>query len=127
MESFPEAARRLFEDGNFLRDKQRFATACHLYGLAAECALKACMQAIPGSARELPRKHLPELANDARRWLNRKRHRGLLILLTKKDYMDGWDIQNRYLAAACLTDDKCTQFRDHALRTLEAAQRSGMV
>ena len=121
MECYPQAASRLFHDGEMLRHNQRFATACHLYGLAAECALKACMKAIPGSARQLPRKHLPEIADDARRWLNSKRHRGLLQLLARTDYMHGWEVQNRYWASERLTEAECGHFRDHARRTLYAA------
>jgi hypothetical protein len=121
VECFPQAARRLFEDGELLRNNQRFATACHLYGLAAECALKACMKGVPGNSRQLPYRHLPEIANDARRWLTSKRHKGLLQLLGNVEYMRGWDVQNRYWSIDYFTEGDCVRFRDHARRTLYAA------
>jgi hypothetical protein len=40
---FRHAARRHFADGEALRDERRFANADHLYGFAAECALKAIL------------------------------------------------------------------------------------
>ena len=121
MECYRQAARRLFEDKEFLRRNERFATACHLYGLAAECALKACMKSLPGSSRQLPYKHLPDIANDARRWLKSRQYKGLLLLVGKLDYMQGWDVQNRYWATDSLTEVDCNRFREHAWRTLSAA------
>ena len=121
MECYRQAARRLFEDGEVLHRDERLATACHLYGLAAECALKACMTMLPGSSRQLPYSHLPDIANDARRWLKSKKYRGLLLLLGKLDYMQGWDVQNRYWSTDRFTEVDCDRFRDHARRTLSAA------
>jgi hypothetical protein len=44
MEDYPNAAMRHLRDANQLHDLQRFANASHLYGFAAECALKAIAQ-----------------------------------------------------------------------------------
>jgi len=43
---FQEAARRHFQDAEMLKEAKRMPNADHLYGLAAECALKAVMVAL---------------------------------------------------------------------------------
>lgn len=43
---FVDAHRRHWEDGNLLYDHYRQANAAHLFGLSAECGLKAVMQAL---------------------------------------------------------------------------------
>ena len=42
---FLDATRRHWEDAELLRVEERWANADHLYGLSAECGLKALMQA----------------------------------------------------------------------------------
>ncbi|MDX9755575.1 MAG: SAM-dependent methyltransferase, partial [bacterium] len=43
---FVDAAKRHWEDANFLLDENRLANADHLFGLSAECALKAVMKGL---------------------------------------------------------------------------------
>ena len=43
---FIDAADRHFEDADFLESNGRVANADHLFGLSAECALKAVMQGL---------------------------------------------------------------------------------
>ena len=123
-DDFAEAGQRLFKDGDYLFEKGRYGTATHLFGLSAECALKTCMQNIPGASRLLPRCHLPELAGRARLWFKGRRQSAIGLLLKKADYMAGWIIDNRYWPNAAFSRDQCVLYRDHSRRTLYAIKRN---
>lgn len=120
-DNFRAAARRWYRDGSYLLQDHRHPGASHAFGLAAECAVKHAMEHVPGTQRELPRRHLPELVDDARRWFSGRRHRGLTQLLSQHDYMQGWQIDNRYWADECFDAEGCHRCRDYARRTLRAA------
>ena len=66
---FVDAHRRHWEDGNLLCDHDRRANAAHLFGLSAECGLKAVMQALKWMSLDLEgklrergrRKHIQDI------------------------------------------------------------------
>lgn len=65
-EDFANAADRYWTDANTLHQLGRLATADHLFGVSAECALKAIMVKLSGKT-SLPRKykiHLPNIWNE---------------------------------------------------------------
>ena len=125
-EAYGEAAERLYGDGVLLQEQGRMATACHLYGLAAECALKQCLTHFIGRTADIPHKHLPDLVNDAKRLVGGRKFKGLAVLLNKADYMDSWRVENRYWATATFSVTQCKQYREHACRTLIAAGLGGV-
>ncbi len=49
---FKDAANRHFEDASFLFDADKFPNADHLFGVSAECALKAIMKALGMPVRQ---------------------------------------------------------------------------
>ena len=54
---YPDAHHRHWEDAELLREQNRLANADHLYGLSAECGLKALMQLFGmGISNNLPTK-----------------------------------------------------------------------
>lgn len=62
-EDFSNAADRYWLDANTLSQNGRLATADHLFGISAECALKAIMLALSGKTK-LPERykiHLPQI------------------------------------------------------------------
>jgi hypothetical protein len=119
-EDYHGAGRRLFTDGVRLFQGARYATATHVLGLAAECAIKECMNNIPGGDRDLPRKHLPELIDDAKLWFSGRRKSGMAQLLKSRSYMAGWRIENRYWSDEAFDDQSCQRYLDDARRTLIA-------
>ena len=123
-DDFAEAGLRLFKDGDHLFNEGRYGTATHLFGLSAECALKACMQNFLSASRTLPRCHLPELADHARLWFKGRRRNAIGLLLKKADYMAGWIIDNRYWPNSAFSRDQCVLCRDHSRRTLYAVKRN---
>lgn len=121
MDDYAAAAPRWLEDANHLYAAQRYPGASHAYGLAAECAIKSAIERVPGADRELPRKHIPDLADDAKRWLQGRRFRGLNQLLQTRHYMRNWSIDNRYWPDDYISEDDCELYKTHARRTLAAA------
>ena len=121
-EDYPAAARRCCRDGRVLLEKGRYPNATHLFGLAAECALKTAMRSLPGPNRNLPSTHLPELIDGAHRWLQGRRFNGLRQLLEKADFMEGWEIDSRYWPDEAFTEEGCRFYFDHARRTLRAVE-----
>lgn len=111
----------MLRDGQSLMAEQRHGGASHAFGLAAECAIKHAMHMMPGGGRQLPRKHLPDLVDDGKRWFSGRRHRGLFQLLNRQDYMAGWQIDNRYWQDQAFSSVKAESFRHHASRTCSAA------
>jgi len=114
-----DAAERCFVDGDTLHRGKRYANACHLFGLGAECALKVLLQGHPGLA-SVPHKHLPEIRDDVLRTCACKQHNGIRQLLNLSDYMKDWEISNRYWSTACFDEGMSTRHRDHCRRTLYA-------
>jgi len=58
-DSFDDAARRFWSDANTLHKAGCLPTADHLYGLSAECALKAIITLNCGGMRKQDKVHLP--------------------------------------------------------------------
>ena len=117
--SYAEAALRCFQDGNTLYGQQRYPNASHLFGLAAECALKVLLSNLPG-VDEAPHTHLPQLRDDVLRMLSRRSNNGVRQLVGKSNYMDQWDIANRYWPAEAFGKTSCEIHRNHSRRTLYA-------
>lgn len=116
---YAEVAERCFVDGDTLHQRKRYANACHLFGLGAECALKVLFQGHPRLA-SVPHKHLPELRDDVLRACAGKQHNGIRQLLNLRDYMKDWEIANRYWSTECFDEEMSTRHRDHCRRTLFA-------
>lgn len=119
-DDYPAAAQRCLADGELLLQEGRLANATHLFGLAAECALKVLLESHSGVS-EVRLAHLPKLRDHALKTLHRRQDGGIQQLLNKADYMDGWAIDNRYWPDAVFSEERCRLHRDHCRRTLIAA------
>ena len=95
---FVDAHRRHWTDAELLYGDRRWPNADHLYGLSAECGLKAVMRRL-GMRAETPRKyrkHVCELwpiFEDFARERNGVRY---LKLLPGGEPFDDWSIDDRY-------------------------------
>ncbi len=116
---YADAAVRCYRDGDTLFRQRRYPNATHLFGLAAECALKLLLEKIPGM-QEIPHKHLPDLRDSVLRNLSRRGNEGIRQLLNSNDYMERWDIANRYWPERAFSEQTCETYRDHSRRTLHA-------
>lgn len=79
------------------------------------------MQNIAGAKRDLPRKHLPELIDDAKRWLTGRKCSNMLRILNGSNFMAGWRIENRYWPDNAFTEDGCRNIRKDARRICGAS------
>ena len=105
MEDYTDAAQRHFHDARYLhmQTPNRLANASHLYGIAAECALK-CILRGRGNRGKVPKGsggHLPALLREIE---HHSEFRGNAALIKRvKQYSNGlsnWTIDQRYHAQA---------------------------
>jgi hypothetical protein len=99
----PAAARRHLLAANILNSGDRRDVAGYLYGIAAECALKAMM--VDAGLRPLPVEsrrddpffaHFPELRTMLRDTLKGRRGTTLIALIGDDSFMTQWSTDMRY-------------------------------
>lgn len=123
------AAQRSYRDADLLEQQQRLANADHLYGLAAECALKAVLVGlgvIP-PAQDPPRvwrKHIDQLWNE---YFTYTSGPGLGRYLVAADCpFHGWRVDHRYEDEALFTAERVSQHARGA-RTVVALLQQAML
>jgi len=115
---FEIAAARHFHDGDLLHNSACYPTATHLYGLAAECALKQYLRKLPNKNVKIPWDHIPHIANSVARQINKKKDKKLYDLVTNKNYFIAWQVSDRYLPDSYFNTENCQLYRKQAQRTL---------
>lgn len=113
-----KAAHRHWNAAETLPDTDR-GVAGYLYGLAAECAVKAIMQQEglqPSALRtggDPFYAHFPDLQDAL---LDRIQGRGLgrLTRFTRQSYMREWDIRMRYSDGVAITPSRVARWRNDA-------------
>jgi hypothetical protein len=123
---FFDAHQRHFKDADTLYDGSRWANADHLYGLSAECGLKALMQSFgmmlePRGVPEnkADRKHMDHLLPRYEHY--RAGHTaGAKYALSVTNEFDDWDISQRYEHQSIITETRVNPHKYAALtiRTL---------
>lgn len=110
-EDFDDAHRRHWDDAEILFAKGRLANADHLYGLSAECALKAMMRRLDmpvdegtGTLAARYREHLPKLWRLFVDLVSGRRGASRLEALLSEAFRDctpfsDWRIADRYASA----------------------------
>lgn len=102
MEDFQDTAKRHLHDAELLfsQEPKRLANASHLFGISAECALKAILKKSVGKFNPKAAGHigtllLTELSNVADTGVS-----GALVLCldtwNKKQYFKDWGVEQRY-------------------------------
>ncbi len=95
-----KSANQHYEAARTLHDRQQKAVAAYLFGLAAECAVKAIMvnSRIPGHAdRESAYyAHFPDLRHQLHDVLAGRKNFNELKFATKDDFFADWHISIRY-------------------------------
>lgn len=96
--NMPAAARRHLEAADQLgADGARKDVAGYLYGIAAECAIKAMMEGLP-YARNLHAfyAHFPELRTLLRDGLRGRTGTSLFRFIHDDSFLNNWDVSMRY-------------------------------
>jgi hypothetical protein len=111
MPEYRDAADRHWEDAGFLINDNRTANADHLFGLAAECAMKAVMLGLGMPLRQdgapvqsKHRKHVDTLWNEFCTFAQMRNGAKYAATLSAygNDFID-WDISQRYEHRATIT------------------------
>ncbi len=118
-EFYPESALRHFEDAEFLADDGRVDAAGHLIGFAVECAIKHAVVSTRPSAGA-PHVHLPMLIEPAKKALRGRGKHPILTLLNRRNFMSGWNVDNRYGANGSIDKAQFQAWRSDASRAMGA-------
>jgi hypothetical protein len=128
---FHDAANRHWEDAGHLLIDQRLANADQLFGIAAECALKAIMHAlniITLDANGKPREgecriHINNLWKEFETLVqNRGGARYAAMLDKTMNPFDDWKVDQRYDHRSTFTEAKVENHRHAAERTMSVLQ-----
>src|ERR1700722_3580598 len=123
----PRAARRHLEAADQLSRTRRRDVAGYLYGLAAECAVKAMMRdagiRMPTdlARRENPLyAHFPELQTLLRDALRGRRGTPLLSFIQSDAFMNNWDTRMRYSHGRDINDQWISTWANQARQVVAA-------
>lgn len=138
MPDYADAARRHWDDGGYLLADGRLANADHLFGLAAECALKAVMLPLgmklrPGGVPEDRRHgHIDRLWDEFGAFVSSRggARYGALLSAHHNAFAGSWKVDQRYDAHSGFTP-ATVALHQHgaqtAKRCLDAAVLDGII
>ena len=129
-EDFSNAASRYWLDANFLHNDSRLATADHLFGVSAECALKAVMVSLSG-AKLLRRYkvHLPYIWDEFIAYMPSSGTNAYASFLAANPFTS-WDVGDRYGHDSAFPQTRVDNHRNAALqaqKVLEQAKLDGVL
>ncbi|PTL76980.1 HEPN domain-containing protein [Vitiosangium sp. GDMCC 1.1324] len=115
----PAAARRQLEAAQQLAENGHRHVAAYLFGLAAECALKAMAQNIPEARRDdVFYAHFPLLRTLLLDVLSGRRAQPLRRLIEPPDFMNEWAIGIRYAPTAEVRTKPVDRWAEQAARAV---------
>ncbi len=113
------AAERLSAAANQLaKQSDTKGVAAYLFGLAAECALKAIAAKLNLSPGDIQWMHLPDLRHALRRALQGRRAVPLKRLVDSDSFLNEWAIGIRYARNSELRDKPLDRWRDQAAKAI---------
>lgn len=135
---FRDAADRHFEDAGYVEGDNRSANADHLFGLSAECSLKAVMQGLgmalkPDGVPQQPRHkvHINKLWGEFVAFSQYRSGAKYATLINPRvNPFSDWDVNQRYCHRTDITSDMLTRHKAGAQLTkkvLDAAVLDGVV
>lgn len=133
---FRDAAERHWEDAGCLSADTRLANADHLYGLSAECALKAVMLSLGMSLRpdgapadRQHRVHINQLWNEFVTFAHDRSGAHYAARMTgASNPFDDWDVNQRYHHRSSITREAAEKHQQAAMtvkQILETAVLNG--
>ena len=127
---FADAHRRHLEDADLLFDRERWASADHLYGLSAECGLKAVMRSLgmPVDAGGKPRgkymQHMPGLWPVFLDFVDGRSDMLAARTIPDGKRFDDWSIHDRYAHRQWFRRDNVEAHRRGAQEILDMVERT---
>ncbi|ATB29801.1 HEPN domain-containing protein [Melittangium boletus] len=121
----PTAARRLLDAARKLDSDGRADVAAYLFGLAAECALKAVAQTIPEARRDdVLYAHFPQLRTVLRDVLSSRRAQELRRLIESDRFLNEWEIKIRYARADDIRNKPVKDWEEQAVKAINLMERA---
>jgi hypothetical protein len=127
--NYRDAAVRHFVDGDTLNRATRHANADQLFGLAAECALKAVMVGLGmqvtknGAPRDYAHKvHMPELWMAFQSFAEGRLGSRYLEPLSHRNPFDDWRVDQRYWVSSSIGAARAKYHRDAATSCRESME-----
>lgn len=127
--NYRDAAVRHYVDGDTLRNVLRHPNADQLYGLAAECALKAVMVGLgmqitkKGAPRDHAHKvHMPELWMAFQSFAEGRLASRYLEPLAHLNPFDDWRVDQRYWASSAIGAARASDHRAAAVMCRESME-----
>lgn len=117
--NMPVAARRNLAAADVLPET-RYHVAGYLYGLAAECAVKAMMEELGIRSKSTDRRsdpyyqHFPVLLSASRDAASGRRSGTLTRILNQPNFMTGWSTDIRYSATGDVTPAEVKRWKSQA-------------
>lgn len=119
---FLDAHQRHWTDAEILNEQNRLANADHLYGMSAECGLKAVMEKLGmpvdslGPTDKRYKVHINVLWTRFKSFASGRLDSTLVSLLPDTDPFDDWDVNQRYANKTYFTRSWVQQHRSGAER-----------
>jgi hypothetical protein len=134
---FLDAHDRHCDDAERLFAAARWANADHLYGLAAECGLKALMQKLKGGPLD-PKNdyvHVMESKKPSNAWDRFEAYRcgpvdGVKFVLPSQNPFTDWDVSQRYAHQSLFDAARATPHQigaNQVRQLIKKAQREGLI
>lgn len=122
-EDYEASAVRHYHDAELLKENQRLANGDHLFGFAAECAIKIALVGLPGFAtggklHPAYRKHVNQLWDLVPVQSLHRRHRTLIMVLKQQSPFHDWSVDQRYEPDGAVTAQAVENHRQIAKRIL---------
>ncbi len=138
MLDYADAAKRHWDDGGYLLADHRLANADHLFGLAAECALKAVMLPLgmelnpTGAPKDRRHGHIDRLWDEFGAFVSSRGGARYAALLNahQNPFTGSWKVDQRYDAGAGCTPATVALHQQGAMAAkhcLDAAILDGLI
>lgn len=131
MENYADAALRHWHDAQLLEKEERVANADHLYGFAAECAIKKVLVVLPafsttGLLEEEYKKHVNSLWEKVNYQSLHKSYPKLSALLKSTNPFSDWHVKQRYFAEGQISKAAMESHKKSASRLLGSVNLNGL-
>lgn len=125
LEDYADAHERHWEDAEYLWKYQRLPNADYLYGLSAECALKALLEVeLGGEVRKKYRWHVNHLWSNFLTTAEGRTLAPYAALLKSGTPFADWDVSLRYAGRQQFSRDFVGRHRDGATKVREVYTRA---
>lgn len=131
MENYADAALRHWHDAQLLEEENRVENADHLYGFAAECAIKKVLVVLPafsttGMLEKTYKEHVNTLWGRVNYQSLQKTYPILSALLKSTNPFSDWHVKQRYAADREISKAAMELHKKSAIRLLGSVNLNGV-